>query len=131
MDATNTTDLAAFHADTEKALATFSPADAAIAEMRERYMALEIKGLDDRAGYKIVREARLDVKRHRVAIEKKRAELKADALEYGRKVDGEAKRLTAMLEPIEAHLETQEKAIDAERDRIKAEAEAARKKRLD
>lgn len=126
-----TSEVVAFHADTDKALATFSPADAAIAQMRDAYMRLSIDGVEDRAGYNAVHDARMVVKRHRVAIEKTRKDLKADALEYGRKVDAEAARLTALLEPIESHLETQEKAVDAEKARIKAEAEAARKKRLD
>jgi chromosome segregation ATPase len=82
------------------------------------------------------------VKSKRVEVEKVRKELKADALEYGRKVDAEAKRITAMLQPIEDHLTAEEEAYLAEKERIKnaarllaeqearakAEAEAARLK---
>lgn len=108
---------------------SFPVADAAIAEMRERYMPLKIVGVNDKAGYAMVRQARLEVKNKRCDVENRRKELKADALEWGRKVDAEAKRLTAMLAPIEEHLESQEKAHDAEKDRIKREAaEAARHK---
>jgi len=93
--------------------------DAAIASMRETFMPLKIIGVNDADGYKKVHEARMVVKNHRVSVEKVRKELKADALEYGRKVDAEAKRITALLEPIESHLSDQEEAIDAEKERIK------------
>ena len=119
--------------DTQTQLARFSPTDAAIAELAEEYLTLQISGLDDTEGYAIVHRARMDVKGKRVAVEKVRKELKADALDYGRKVDAEAKRLTALLEPIETHLSEQERAIDDEKERIKnaarlkAEAEARAK----
>lgn len=109
---------------------SFPVADQAIAEMRERYMPLKIVGVNDRAGYALVREARLEVKGTRCAVENRRKELKADALEWGRKVDAEAKRLTSLLEPIELHLEQQEKAHDAEKARIKREAEEAAQRKL-
>lgn len=109
--------------------------DSAIAEMREKYLPLRIDGLDDRDGFKAVHDARMIVKNTRIAVEKKRVELKADALAYGKAVDAEAKRLTAMLEPIESHLQAEEDAVIAERDRIKREAEEAKRlalqKRLD
>jgi len=121
MTTETTTDL--FEApDIPRQLALFSPADSAIAVMRDEYMPLTIAGLDDAAGYRRVHAARMIVKDRRIQIEKKRKELKADALEYGRKVDGEAKRLTALLEPIETHLLQEEKAIDDEKERIRNEA---------
>lgn len=114
-------------------LATFSPNDAAIAVMAEKYLPLKINGIDDAAGYSLVHKARMDVKAKRCAVETVRKELKADALEYGRKVDAEAKRLTALLTPIEEHLTAEEDAYVAEKERIKnaarlkAEAEAKAK----
>jgi len=111
-------------------LVTYSQNDAGIAEIRDKFMGLTIAGVNDREGYKRIHEARIVVKTARVDIEKRRKELKADALEYGRKVDSEAKRLTGLLEPIESHLQTEEDRIDAEKEairnaaRLKAEAEA-------
>lgn len=130
--------------DVPAQLAQFSPADTAIAVLAEEYLALRVDGIKDTEGYLTVHRARMDVKGKRVQIEKVRKELKADALTYGRKVDGEAKRLTALLEPIERHLLKEEKAVDDERARIrntarlaeeaeakaKAEAEAAEAKRI-
>lgn len=119
--------------DAKSELRKFSPSDAAIARMAEQYMPLTIRGVNDAAGFKQVHEARMVVKAHRVEVEKTRKALKADALEYGRRVDSEAKRLAGLLEPIEAHLEAEEKRIQDEKDRIKnaarlkAEAEARAK----
>ena len=61
------------------------------------------------------------VKNHRVAVEKKRKDLKADALEWGRKVDAEAKRITVLLEPIEVHLQTEEDKVTKEKERIRTQ----------
>jgi chromosome segregation ATPase len=113
-----------------RSLERFNVTDAAIAAMREKYMPLTIAGLDDACGLQAVHAARMVVKSHRVQVEKVRKDLKADALEYGRKVDAEAKRITAMLEPIETHLANAEGRIEAEKEtirnaaRLKAEAEA-------
>lgn len=115
---------------TEKALAQYSPADATIAKMAEEFLPLAINGVRDIKGKKAVYAARMVVKGHRVAVEKTRKALKKDALEFGRKVDGEAKRIFALLEPIETHLKAEEDAYNAEKERIKAEEEAARQAAL-
>lgn len=109
---------------------SFPVADQAIAEMRDKYMPLRIAGVNDKAGYVMVRQARIEVKEKRCAVENRRKELKADALEWGRKVDAEAKRLTSLLTPIEEHLDAQEKAHDAEKERIKREAEESQRRKL-
>lgn len=94
--------------------------DAAIAELKAKYGSLEIKGIQDKVGYQAVRTARLEVRTLRASVEKTRKDLKFDALEYGRMVDSEAKRITALLEEIEIPLNDMEEAIDAAK-----EAEAA------
>lgn len=104
-------------------LKKFTVTDAAIAAMSEKFMALTIKGLEDKAGYERVRESRLLVKSKRVEVEKTRKTLKEDSLRFGRMVDAEAKRITSLLEPIEAHLESEETRIDEEKARIKKEEE--------
>ena len=110
-------------------VARFDLADTAIAEMSRQYMALTVAGVDDEAGCKAVHSARMVVKRKRIEVEKKRVELKAEALAYGRAVDGEAKRIAALLEPIECHLDAQERIVTDEAKRIAqahADAERAR-----
>lgn len=108
----------------------FNLTDSTIEEMKRQYLPLKIDGIQDKAGYIAVREARMKVKSARIEVEKTRKSLKEDALAYGRKVDGEAKRITALLIPIETHLETQESAVDAEKERLKAEKDKAEKDRL-
>jgi hypothetical protein len=105
-------------------------ADAAISKMNADYMGLTIQGLDDKEGFNQVHEARMVVKNHRVAVEKKRKELKADALEYGRRVDAEAKRITGLLDPIEAHLQAEEDKVIEEKKRIKEEKEKMERDRV-
>jgi hypothetical protein len=119
--------------DVSEQLPQFSLTDSAIAEMAEQYLPLKINGVEDSEGYKIAHDARMDVKAKRVEVEKRRKELKAEALEYGRKIDGRAKQITALLDPIESHLEEEEKAYFAAKEairnaaRLKAEAAAKEK----
>lgn len=105
-------------------LVNYNITDAAIGEMREKYLRLRIVDLQDKDGAKAVDAARRAVKAKRCEVERLRKGLKADALEWGRKVDSEAKRITEMLLPIEQHLEGEEARIEQERARIKAEEEA-------
>lgn len=102
--------------------------DAAIAEMRERLSGLSA---DTRDGYEQVRQGIGEIRTLRVAVEKRRVELKADALEYGRRVDAEAKRITAMLVEIEEPLKLEKKRIDDERERKVREAEEAERRRVE
>lgn len=114
---------------TQEALARYSPNDAKIAELAEIYSKLSVSGEDDSEGYKVVRSARLDIRSMRIDVERTRKELKADALRYSQAVDGEARRLTALLTPIEKHLQEQEDIVARAAERRKlAEAEAAAKK---
>ncbi|MDO9536091.1 MAG: hypothetical protein Q7J85_12365 [Bacillota bacterium] len=97
--------------------------DAAIAEMSSLYMGLKVMSLDDQEGFEAVHSGRMVIKGKRVEVEKKRKELKASALEWGKRVDSEAKRIFGLLAPIETHLQTEEDKITKERERIKAEEE--------
>ena len=111
-------------------LVRFNVTDAAIAAMGDKYLKLTIKGLDDKEGFKAVHDARIDVKGKRIEVEKTRKDLKAEALRFERLVDGEAKRIFALIAPIEDHLTAEEKKIQDEKDRIKAEAEAKERERI-
>ncbi len=62
------------------AMQKFVPTDTAIAEMSERYLPLQIKGIDDTKGLKAVHSARMIVRNHRLRVEKVRKELKAESL---------------------------------------------------
>lgn len=108
-------------------LVKFNLTDVAIAKMSEEYLPLKIKGLADPGGLASVHTARMDVKNMRVEIEHTRKGLKADALRFGKEVDTEAKRLTSLLAPIEAHLMEEEEKVLKEKRRIKAEKEEAKR----
>ncbi len=102
--------------------------EADIEATRAKYAALEAT---TPAGYEEVRQAIAVVRTTRTSIEKRRQELKAGALEFGRKVDAEAKRLTTLIESIENPLVAKKQAIDDEKARVKAEAEAARLREIE
>jgi len=108
-------------------LVKYSVTDEALAQYRKEFLPLTIKGLDDVEGYEKVREARLFIKGERVNVEKKRVELKASVLEYGRAVDAEAKRITVAIEEVENHLIAEQKKIDDQVARIKFEKEQREK----
>lgn len=100
---------------------------ARIEELANEYLPLTIAGVEDRQGIKAVHDARMHVRSLRVDVEKRRKELKASSLEYGRKVDAAAKELTELMEPIETHLDKEEERINQEKERLRKEkAEAAR-----
>lgn len=123
-------DMSMVETSVDSKLIEFSKSDAAIALMAEKFLPLTLANPTDAKGFGVIHEARMLVKTKRVEIEKKRVELKADALAFGRQVDSEAKRLTALVEPIESHLADQEKIFTDERDREKREAEAKRQLEL-
>lgn len=111
-------------------LQKFSITDAAIAKLSAEFLALKVKGLDDKEGLTEVHSARMVVRARRIEVEKKRKELKESSLSFGRAVDGEAKRITALLLPIETHLENEESIIEKEKERLALEAVQKRQVKL-
>ena len=105
--------------------------DAKIAEMESIYMSLAITDLEDKEQFDAVHSARMTVKGKRVEVEKRRKELKADALAYGKLVDTEAKRITGKLEPIENHLDREERKVTDEQKRIKEIADRLEREMID
>lgn len=106
----------------------FSVTDQAIAELKQKHGGIVVN-FGDTKGYKALSSAIAEIRIKRGEVETTRKELKADALEYGRKVDAEAKRITAALEEIEQPLKGMKEAYDTEVERVKAEKlaqEAAR-----
>lgn len=96
--------------------------DSAISELRTQYAEVsEIKVVT--AALSHIRGLRTDVEKHRVA-------LKADALAWGKKVDAEAKRITALLIGIEEPLKLLKKEHDNGKERIRAEKARIEQERL-
>jgi len=103
----------------ENELKKFNITDAEISKASNECMKLAVTSVDDITNYNIVRQARIGIKSKRIEVEKKRRELKADSLAYSRAVDAEAKRIFALLAPIEDYLVSQENIVEDEKKRIK------------
>lgn len=113
----------------EKGLVELSASDKIVAKLQP-YMELKVLGLDDKEGLQKVHEARMEVRRHRIDVEKARKKLKEDSLDYGRRVDAEAKRITGLLEPIESYLEEQESIVEREKERLRQIEEQKKREKL-
>ena len=101
----------------------YSQTEQALAELRQRYEGATFD-LSTTAGDKAARAARAEVKGYSVALEAKRKEIKAPALEHCRLIDAEAARITEELLKLEKPIDEQ---IKADEQRIAAEkAENAR-----
>jgi hypothetical protein len=112
----------------EREIAKFDLTAAAVKKLELEFMPLMVRSLEDEDGYAEVKEALRFMVGKRNEIEDKRKELKADSLKFGRAVDEEAKRLTLMLSPIEAHLKEQKDKVDIEKKRVALEQEALRQR---
>jgi hypothetical protein len=107
----------------ENRVVRYNITDMAISEMAEEYKDLVIGDLEDGEQFALVHDARMVVKGKRIEVEKKRKELKVEALAWGRKVDSEANRIFLLLKPIESRLQAEEDKVLDERKRIKEQAE--------
>lgn len=98
------------------------------------FMDLKISGIDDKSGYTEVHKALQYTKKQRIAVENMRQQLKRAAIDYGRAVDGAAKSIQAIIEPVETYLSEIRQSIDDEKQRIIEEqkrAEAARRAQIE
>lgn len=110
---------------------SFDVKEEVISKMEAEYLPLKLNGVEDKDGYNKIVEYRKNVKGLRVSVEKRRKQLKALALDYGRDVDSQAKEIFKRLEPIESHLQEQEDIIKKEKERIEAEKERIKQENHD
>lgn len=101
---------------------TYHVGDKDIAAMREKYSGLAI---NDFKSYETVRLAIADCRTTRVAVEKRRLELNADAQKHIKAVNGAAKVITAAIESIENPLQLMKDTEDNRKAKEKADKEAA------
>jgi colicin import membrane protein len=104
----------------------YSQTEAALGDLADRYAAVlfdvsSVKGMDS------AKKARAEIRGYRVALEAKRVEIKAPALEHCRLIDAEAKRITGELVALEVPIDEQIKAQEARRDAEKKEKERIEK----
>jgi len=98
----------------------YSPVDAAIAELRQRYADV-LFPVDTKQGMKDAKEVRSKLVKLRTGLEAVRKEIKEPALRRTQAIDAEAKAITAAIRAIEEPIDAQIKAEEA---RIEAEKEA-------
>jgi hypothetical protein len=108
--------------------ALYGISEAKIAEEKARCADLKS---DTPKGYEEVKHALARVRSSRTAIEARRKELKADSLEYGRRIDAAAKHFTALVLEIEEPLLAEKEKIDGPRRLAKAAAERLEAERLE
>ena len=115
--------------DTEETpVVRYSVTDAAIAELRTRLTGLTATSKD---GYRACVKGIAETRKLRGEVEKRRVTLKADALAWSRKVDGEAKRITSALLEIEEPLRLSKEEHDESIARMEREEAEAEQRRLD
>lgn len=102
----------------ETQIAEYSPTAARLAELRERLSDVAYD-VSTGKGMEIAKRDRAEVRDLRVALERKRVELKAPALERSRMIDAEAKRITAELEELERPIDEQIKAEESRKEEVK------------
>ena len=103
----------------------YSSTEAALGGLRDKYKGV-VYDVSTKVGMESAKVARKEISGYRVALEKKRVEIKAPALERCRLIDAEAKRLTTELllleSPLDHTITTEEKRVEKERqERIQAE----------
>ena len=86
---------------------------------------------DTKDGYELVRLAIRDCREMRGKIERRRKELKKDALEWGRAVDAAAKELRERIAAIEDPLKRKKGAVDAAKAAEKAEIERRKQEAIE
>lgn len=108
----------------QTAIAEYSPTAAALNDLRSRLENVAYD-LSTGKGMDVAKKDRAEVRGLRVALEAKRVELKAPALERSRLIDAEAKALTAELVALEQPIDAQIKAEEGRKAAEKAAKEQA------
>jgi hypothetical protein len=88
----------------------YSVTDEALKSLEEKWT--EIPDCSDKKNYEVVRKGISEVVGLRTSVEKRRKELKADSLEYGRRVDSAAKSIKDRLVAIETPLKAAKGKVD-------------------
>ena len=116
------------HAETTLPVVDYKITDQALAQLKKQYAKLPA---NTPVEYKTIVAAIADIRTRRTTIEKMRKNLKSDALAYGKKIDNEAKRVTALLFEIEDPLKATKQAVDDEKERTRLEAIRVEQDRVD
>lgn len=111
-------------------IAEYTATEAALAGFRTKYENA-VFPVTTTKGMTEAKQARAELREHRVALEKERVRIKAPALERCRQIDSEAKRITAELEALECPIDDQIKAEEQRKEREKLAREQAERERVE
>lgn len=110
----------------DNALKQYDPIEAGLNQLRAKYGGIKIVGVDDATGLELAKAGVKELTSTRTKLEAKRKELKADSLEYGRRVDAKAKEIQAAIEAIEKPIREEVARIEAEKEALKRAEETRR-----
>lgn len=120
----------------QQALVAFSPPDGklvcGVTDDALEMLVAEYEGLEatDSKSSKAVVAACSTVRKYRQAVEQRRKDLKSPALDWGKRVDAEARRVTGLLVQIEAPLKTSQSEYRERKEAEKRAREEAEQKRV-
>jgi colicin import membrane protein len=107
----------------------YSETEKALAELRGKYENLVVDCATT-AGMELAKVSRRELVTLRTGLEAKRKQLKAPALEYGKQIDSQAKRIEAEILKLETPIDAAIKAEEAKKEAEKQARLAAEQKRL-
>jgi len=97
----------------------------------EEYRPLVDADMNEPEQYAMVRDGERDLKALRLAVEKRRKDLKAASIDYGRKVDSKAKEIIAPMEVVEKQLNNLRTAFDTRAEVARREEAEKEQRRID
>ena len=100
----------------------YSFVDKKLKELKDSYGS-EVPNAESKEGYERSKMIAKEMRTLRISLEAKRKEIKAPALQYGKMIDAEAKRLTAEIENIEQPHALAYKEVDDVKKQLKLDAE--------
>jgi hypothetical protein len=119
----------------ETGLQILDEKEVSLIELKARCSGLKIAGIEDKVGFKAVREARLTLKDARVQIQKDGKSLRENAIKFQKAVIEKENQLIGIIEPIEKELlqeeETYNNLVEQERARKEREENERIQKRID
>ena len=98
-----------------KEVEIFKPGISALKELASKFKGLEIKGVDDEAGYKVVKDARKELGDIRIMITKFGKSKREEALAFQREVLRQEREHLEIITPLESELKSKIEAVDEEK----------------
>lgn len=125
---TNETEKLEVIEEAETGIKEYSKTEAALVDLEDRFKV--VADCTTKDGYEFTRKAIAEVRGYRTSLDKLRKDLGKDARDHIAKLNSEAKRIIERLTVIELPMVEAKKAIDEEKDRIKAEEAEKETKRV-